>query len=265
MSDCNKFKDNDRVRIVHQRDRVGTIVGAPRRQAGECWYKVEFPDGRVQNVPERSLEIYEGAQDVETLLRNAESALKDAKASGERYLFYTQQMSGRVAQRLTLENKLRQALEREEFVLHYQPKVDIDSGEIAGVEALIRWESADMGLVPPAQFIPLMEETGLILEVGAWALKRAVVDHRRWGEQGIVPPRVAVNVSPIRDRSATAAIRLCIVRSTFRAAFSFAVQFLAISSRSPSEYGAACFAINALISRCVTVSAYLRLGAVECV
>jgi len=69
MSDCTKFKDNDRVRIVHQRDRVGAVVGTARRQAGECWYKVEFADGRVQNVPERSLEIYEGAQDVETLLR----------------------------------------------------------------------------------------------------------------------------------------------------------------------------------------------------
>ena len=69
MSDCIKFKDSDRVRIIHQRDRIGTVVGMPRRQAGESWYKVEFPDGRVQNVPERSLEIYEGAQDVESLLR----------------------------------------------------------------------------------------------------------------------------------------------------------------------------------------------------
>jgi diguanylate cyclase (GGDEF)-like protein len=139
-------------------------------------------------------------KDAETLIRNAESALKSAKATGERYVFYTQQMTGRVAERLTLENKLRQALEKEEFVLHYQPKIDVDGGLLAGVEALIRWQSPELGLVPPGRFIPLMEETGLILEVGAWALKRAIQDHRRWGEQGLRAPRVAINVSAIQLR-----------------------------------------------------------------
>src|SRR6185436_5367255 len=99
-----------------------------------------------------------------------------------------------------LENQLRQALEKDEFVLHYQPKVDLDSGAIAGLEALIRWQSAELGLVPPLKFIPLLEETGLILEVGAWALKRAAADRRRWSEAGLKPPRIAVNVSPVQLR-----------------------------------------------------------------
>ena len=138
--------------------------------------------------------------DAETLLRNAEAALQKAKASGERHVFYAPQMNERVAEKLTLENKLRQALEKNEFVLHYQPKVDLDKRAIVGVEALIRWQSPELGLVPPGKFIPLLEETGLILEVGSWALTRAALDHRAWVEMGINSPRVAVNVSAIQLR-----------------------------------------------------------------
>jgi EAL domain-containing protein (putative c-di-GMP-specific phosphodiesterase class I) len=136
----------------------------------------------------------------ETLYRNAEAALKKAKAGSERVLFYNPRMTEAVAQKLALENKLRQALENEEFLLFYQPKVDVDTRRIEGVEALIRWRSPELGLVPPMQFIPLMEETGLILEVGAWALRRAVLDHKNWLEQGLSAPRVAVNVSAVQLR-----------------------------------------------------------------
>jgi diguanylate cyclase (GGDEF)-like protein/PAS domain S-box-containing protein len=139
--------------------------------------------------------------DGETLYRNAEVALKKAKSSGDRYLFYTQKMTERIAEKLGLENKLRQAVEKEEFVLHYQPKVDLENRSIVGVEALIRWQSPELGLVPPMKFIPLMEETGMILEVGAWALSKAVADHSRWMEMHLPAPRVAVNVSAIQLRN----------------------------------------------------------------
>ena len=138
--------------------------------------------------------------DADALFLNAEAALKRAKATGERLMFFTQQMTEKVGERLKLETKLRQALEREEFVLHYQPKVDTATRRTAGVEALIRWQSPEMGLVPPMQFIPLLEDTGLILEVGVWALNRAVLDHREWIERGFDAPRIAVNVSPIQLR-----------------------------------------------------------------
>lgn len=138
--------------------------------------------------------------DADTLFRNAEAALKKAKIAGEKYLFYTQQMNERAAERLALESKLRQALEKEEFVLHYQPKEDLRSGRIVGVEALIRWASPEFGLVSPQDFIPMMEETGLILGAGAWALRRAALDYERWLEQGVAAPRIAVNVSPIQLR-----------------------------------------------------------------
>jgi len=138
--------------------------------------------------------------DAETLFKNAEAALKKAKASGERYLFYEQQMTERIAERLALESKLRRALERQEFVLHYQPKFDAQTKRIEGVEALIRWKSPELGLVPPVQFIPLLEETGLIFEAGAWALRQAASDYRRWQKLGFAAPRVAVNVSAVQLR-----------------------------------------------------------------
>jgi len=138
--------------------------------------------------------------DAETLIRNAEAALRRAKQSGERNVFHAAEMTRHTAERLTFENRLRQALERDEFVLHYQPKVDIETRRIVGVEALIRWQNPELGLVPPSQFIPLMEETGIILEAGDWALRRAVLDHKRWLALGLSAPRVAVNVSAVQLR-----------------------------------------------------------------
>ena len=145
--------------------------------------------------------MYPGDGDhAEALFANAEAALKKAKATGERYLFFAPAMTERIHENLSLENKLREALEKEEFVLHYQPKVDLENRGIVGVEALIRWQSPELGLVPPMKFIPLLEETGLILQVGSWALRRAAFDHRAWAERGLKPLRVAVNVSPIQLR-----------------------------------------------------------------
>ena len=139
--------------------------------------------------------------DADTLFKNAEAALKKAKASGDRYLFYTQKMTAAVAGKLTLENQLRQALDKEEFVLHYQPKVNFESGMVTGAEALIRWNDPRTGLVPPGRFIPILEETGLIYEVGRWALRKALADYLRWRDAGLAAVRIAVNVSPLQLRN----------------------------------------------------------------
>ncbi len=138
--------------------------------------------------------------DAETLYRNAEAALKRAKASMEALLFYNARMTESIAETLALENRLRGALHDDRFVLHYQPKVHAVTRELQGVEALIRWQDPELGLVAPGRFIPLMEETGLIVEVGSWALERAVRDRRRWIAQGLQAPRIAVNVSAIQLR-----------------------------------------------------------------
>jgi diguanylate cyclase (GGDEF)-like protein len=136
----------------------------------------------------------------DTLFNNAEAALKKAKAGRDRYLFYAQKMTETVAMSVGVENRLRRALEREEFVLHYQPKVNIVSGKVTGAEALIRWNDPVSGLTPPGRFIPLLEETGLIHDVGRWALRKAMEDYQRWRNGGLPAVRIAVNVSPLQLR-----------------------------------------------------------------
>jgi diguanylate cyclase (GGDEF)-like protein len=144
----------------------------------------------------------EDGTDADTLFKNAEGALKKAKVGRDRYLFYAQKMTETLAGSLSIENRLRLALERQEFVLHYQPKVSLVSGRLTGAEALIRWNDPDNGLVPPARFISVLEESGLIHEVGRWALHRAIEDHLRWRRAGFAaPPRIAVNVSPLQLRN----------------------------------------------------------------
>ena len=139
-------------------------------------------------------------RDTDTLLRNAETALKKAKGSFDKHLFYAPEFNVRVTEKLRLESKLRRAIEEEQFVLHYQPKIDLESGQISGLEALIRWKDPDNGLVPPLSFIPLLEETRMILDAGRWALGKAIADSKRWQAMGLNPPKVAVNVSPIQLR-----------------------------------------------------------------
>jgi diguanylate cyclase (GGDEF)-like protein len=144
----------------------------------------------------------------DVLFKNTEAALKKAKASGDRHLFYAPQMTEAVAGKLTLENQLREALDKGEFVLHYQPKVNLMSSKLTGVEALIRWNDPRTGLVPPGRFIPILEETGMIGEVGRWALHKAVEDYLRWLDAGLPAVRIAVNVSPLqlRNRDFTAEV-----------------------------------------------------------
>jgi diguanylate cyclase (GGDEF)-like protein/PAS domain S-box-containing protein len=143
----------------------------------------------------------EDGSDADTLFKNAESALKGAKRSGARYLCYAKEMTASMAERLSLESRLRQALERGEFVLHYQPKVNLVSQELTGVEALLRWKDPLTGMVPPHRFIPILEETGLIHEVGQWALQEAAAVYRHWRETRLRPVRIAVNVSPVQLRN----------------------------------------------------------------
>ncbi len=138
--------------------------------------------------------------DASVLLRHAEVALKKAKMRGERYLWYQPQMTEKVSAHLMLESQLRVALERQEFVLHYQPKVDLRRRTLTGAEALIRWNHPRRGLVAPSEFIPVLEETGLIHQVGAWALRRAMKDFLRWRNHGLRAVPIAVNVSPIQLR-----------------------------------------------------------------
>jgi diguanylate cyclase (GGDEF)-like protein/PAS domain S-box-containing protein len=136
--------------------------------------------------------------DPESLFRNADAALNNAKKNAAPYLFYQPAMNATVAQTLLLESKMRRAIEKEQFLLHFQPKLDLRTGRLSGMEALIRWNDPDAGLVSPAQFIPLLEDTGMIHDAGRWAIRNALEHYRRWQQQGLRPPRIAVNVSAIQ-------------------------------------------------------------------
>jgi diguanylate cyclase (GGDEF)-like protein/PAS domain S-box-containing protein len=136
------------------------------------------------------------SEDRQGLLKNADVAMYRAKELGKNnFQFYSAQMNIHNLEHLALESSLRRALERNEFVLHYQPKIDIRSGRIIGMEALVRWQHPTRGLIPPKQFIPLAEETGLIVPIGEWVLRTACAQNKSWQEQGLPPLRIAVNLS----------------------------------------------------------------------
>src|SRR6185437_13079637 len=138
--------------------------------------------------------------DPDGLVNRAEASLRGAKESGQRRGHYNAESHAAALARVALERKLRVALERQQFQLHYQPKIGVKTRRIEGAEALIRWNDPDSGLVPPAQFLPVLEESGLILEVGDWVIERAALDCHQWRNQGLPPVRIAVNIAPLQLR-----------------------------------------------------------------
>ncbi|HEY5762499.1 MAG TPA: EAL domain-containing protein [Rhodocyclaceae bacterium] len=141
--------------------------------------------------------------DLQTLLKNADMAMYQAKELGRNgYQFFKAENNQRSLERLSLEAALRRAADRDELLLHYQPVVDVTDGRVVGVEALVRWRHPDLGLVSPVQFIPLAEETGLIVTIGAWVLEEACRQAKAWHNQGYRDLTVAVNLSPRQFRQA---------------------------------------------------------------
>ena len=135
--------------------------------------------------------------DAQTLTKNADMAMYLAKEDGKNgFRFFTRDVKTQSIERLTLETALRRALERDQFSLHYQPKVDMATGQITGVEALLRWTHSELGVLSPMQFIPLAEETGLIVPIGRWVLREACAQNMAWQRRGLRPVSMAVNLSP---------------------------------------------------------------------
>ena len=143
----------------------------------------------------------EHGEDNETLIKNADAAMYSAKEGGRNnFQFFTADMNAEAVKRLTLENGLRSALERKELFLVYQPQMDILTGKITGLEALLRWQHPELGVVPPDQFIGIAENTGMILPIGEWVLRTACSQARKWQDEGLGPVQVAVNVSAVQFR-----------------------------------------------------------------
>jgi len=177
-----------RVELEHVAGKILESIALPARIDGQELFV----------TPSIGITVYpEDGQDMPILLRQADVAMYRAKELGRsNYQFYVEQEERPGSGRLVIEAKLHRALEREEFTLHYQPQVDIASGVITGAEALIRWNSPELGLVPPAEFISIAEDNGLILPIGRWALQEACRQARAWQRDGAAPLTIAVNLSP---------------------------------------------------------------------
>lgn len=172
--------------------RILAIMAQPFKLAGRELYV----------TPSIGIAIYpEDGEDASSLLKHADIAMDQAKKNGgNRFEFFSNKINQRSLDRLSLENALRNAIEREELVLHYQPKVDTVSGRLVGTEALMRWNHPSLGLIGPHRFIQVAEESGLILELGRWALRAACRQVKAWHDQGLAGLRMAVNVSPVQFR-----------------------------------------------------------------
>jgi diguanylate cyclase (GGDEF)-like protein/PAS domain S-box-containing protein len=193
--------------------RILLSLGAPHAIAGQDLHI----DGSI------GISIYpEDGEDAEMLIENADTAMYHAKESGRNnFQFFKAEMNLEAIERQSLEGGLRRALGREEFLLHYQPKVNLDTGEITGVEALIRWQQADRGLVLPAQFVPIAEDCGLIIQIGRWVLREACTQARAWQNAGLPPLPIAVNVSAVefRDKDFVEGVRRILLETGLEARY----------------------------------------------
>jgi diguanylate cyclase (GGDEF)-like protein len=184
--------------ILEQAAEAGRIETAARNLLSVISQPIELRGVEYRATASVGIAIFpDDGEDEGTLTKNADMAMYCAKDDGKNgFRFFNRQSKMQSVERLIFEARLRQALDREELSLHYQPKVDAATGDFTGVEALLRWTLPDLGILPPMQFIPLAEETGMIVPIGRWVLKQACAQNMAWRNLGLAPMSMAVNLSP---------------------------------------------------------------------
>ena len=157
-------------------------------------------DGEIFISISMGIAVYpDNGEKVQDLIQKAGFALMGAKRGGKNtFKFYTSKMNAKALKRLEMETKLHKAIEKENFLLYYQPQFDLNTNTLVGIEALLRWNDPEKGLIAPSEFIPIAEESGLILQLGSWVLKQACMQMKKWKDQGLLGFRVSVNISPLQ-------------------------------------------------------------------
>ncbi len=186
--------------VIGDMEHTDKVLSVLRNIQNAFEYPLSVDSHQVYVTFSAGIALYPHDGDTEEeLMRNADTALHQAKASGaNQYRFYAPDMNARGHERLSMEVGLRRALERNEFRLHYQPQVDLHTGKIIGFEGLLRWQHPLRGLLPPGEFIPVLENSGLIVPVGEWVVREACRQHRQWRDQGHPNRRISVNVSTVQ-------------------------------------------------------------------
>lgn len=195
------------VSAVESDHAIGSVVMKILEQLAEPYWICEQ---EVYTTSSIGISLYpRDGHDADELLKNADMAMYQAKEAGRNTChFFSPELNMRATERMLLESTMRRALERNEFFLAYQPQMELSSGRIAGIEALVRWRHPDLGTVPPAHFIPIAEETGLIVPLGEWVLETACRQAVAWQQEGHPPVRMAVNVSARQFRQKNLGLRI---------------------------------------------------------
>ncbi|MDX8405471.1 MAG: EAL domain-containing protein [Mariprofundus sp.] len=205
--------------LAHPED--ATIVAQKLMNVLESGFTIDDHD--IVVTISTGIVIFPGdGDDSETLLQNAERSMYSVKEEGgNNYRFFESSIQSSAINRLSLESELRKAIEREEFVLHYQPQIDLESGHVVGMESLIRWQHPERGMVPPFHFIPVAEQTGMIVPIGEWVMHEACRQNKAWQEAGLEGLKVAVNLSArqFSDRTLIEKIRHALDQSGLDPAF----------------------------------------------
>lgn len=177
------------------KDEVAAVIA--RRISDQLAKPMDLGNHQVIVTPSIGIVLFpQDGDNVETLLKNADLAMYFAKRTGPNtFKYFQKSMNSAALKRLTIENHLRQAFERDEFALHYQPQFNLSTCRLSGLEALLRWNNWELGNIPPNEFIPIAEESGLIIAIGEWVLRTACCQAKAWLDQGLTLPRVGVNVS----------------------------------------------------------------------
>ena len=196
---------SDEFGIVCRVKKIADVIPLVEKIIENAYKPIETGDDTLALTFSMGISVYpDDGKDAEELVRNADLSLAQAKAEGKNsYKFFTSKMNVMASDFVMMENKLARALEKREFVLYYQPYFDVDTEKLAGMEALIRWNSEEMGLVGPGKFIPVLEETGMIVPVGEWILDEACRQNRAWQDEGYPPVTISVNLSPVQFREQT--------------------------------------------------------------